>query len=164
YEDATSWHFPFQGFGHFRQCSVAQIAPRQHMFDCNDRDVEKVRVVDFIRAERIVRRGEYFATSGERHPIPAVQYRFGIGVSRTVRVSNPLNKHPCWRERPFECLRGLAVKRFWYRIGSGDEMLVSRKKTSLILVHSKFDLKLAAGGFQIHPHEPGANLTNGKNA
>jgi hypothetical protein len=49
YEDTTSRHFTFQCLGHFRQGSVAQIAPRQRMVDCHNRYVEKVGVVDFIR-------------------------------------------------------------------------------------------------------------------
>jgi hypothetical protein len=39
-----------------------------------------------------------------------------------------------------------------------------QKNPRIALVHPKFDLKFAAGRLQIHPHEPWANLTDGKNA
>jgi hypothetical protein len=77
-------------------------------------------------------------------------------------IANPLNEYPCWRERLFKRFRGFAVKGFRYRIRSGNEMLIGGKKPRLPFVHPEFRLEVAAGGFQIDPHQPGANFTYGK--
>jgi hypothetical protein len=39
------------------------------MIDCHDRNVQKIGIADFIFEQRILGRGEYFGTSGERHLI-----------------------------------------------------------------------------------------------
>ena len=36
------------------------------------------------------------------------------GISRTVRIGDPLDEYPLRRESSFECLRGFGIKGFGY--------------------------------------------------